>query len=168
MNGRGFTLIEFLITMLLASILMFVAVPGFYHMMQNNRVVTAANDMASGFHLARAEAIKRGQSVAICAASNAGLSACGGAADWSKGWIVFADSNDNGSIDNASDIIKVHEQFDNTTLNGTAAVVRYSSSGFLNSGTFSMTLRASGCTGTNARLIDVSASGRLAVSRTGC
>lgn len=168
MNGRGFTLIEFLVTMVVASILVFVAVPGFYRMMQNNRVVTAANDMAAGFLLAKAEAIKRGQAVAICSASNASLSACGGAADWSNGWIVFADTNSNGSIDAASDIIKVHEQFDNTTLNGSSAVVSYSSSGFISSGNFTMTLRATGCSGNNARMIDISASGRLAVTRTGC
>lgn len=77
-NDSGFTLIELMVTLALAVILLTLAIPNLRTMIQNNRLVTAANSLVGDINLARSEAIKRGESVRIVA--NAG--------GWNKGWTV--------------------------------------------------------------------------------
>ena len=63
MRKNGFTLIELLVTIAVAVILATVAVPGFQRMMDVNRVAADHNEILSGLHYARSEAIKRREKV---------------------------------------------------------------------------------------------------------
>lgn len=166
---NGFTLIEFLVTMAVAAILLFVAIPGFYGVFQNNKVVAMTNKLSATFNYARTEAIRQGTPVSVCPAGNAAFSACGGAADWVRGWIVFKDPDGNNAIDSANDLLKVHEPLPvGTSAAANSSMVTYNGSGFVTSNAFTLTLSASGCYGKNARVIDITPSGRLAISYTTC
>ena len=94
MLHKGFTLIELMVTISVLAILLTIAVPSFRTFVLNNRITGQANDMMTALNYARSEAIKRGLPVIM--SSNSGT------ADWSAGWIVFADP-DNDGIFNAGD-----------------------------------------------------------------
>ncbi len=61
--SQGFSMVELLVTMVVAAILLSVGVPSFNHWMQNNKIRTASDSMMSGLQLARAEAVKRNRAV---------------------------------------------------------------------------------------------------------
>ncbi|ULU24871.1 GspH/FimT family pseudopilin [Dyella terrae] len=63
---QGFTLVEMVITLVVAAILIAVAVPSFSNMINTNRLTTATNAMVGALNTARMEAIKRNGSVQFC------------------------------------------------------------------------------------------------------
>ncbi len=89
---KGFTLIEMMATIGVATVLLAVATPSFLQMNRNGRIITYTNDFVGTVNLARAEAIRRGAAVKICPSEDA--KSCSD--DWSKGWIVFADIDGDG------------------------------------------------------------------------
>jgi type IV fimbrial biogenesis protein FimT len=101
----GFTLIELMVTLLVAAILLGVAIPSFVDLSVRNRVVTATNDFISTVNLARSEAIRRGITITICGTDDG--TGCDADA-WSSGWIVFVDTDGNGDLDGGEQIIRVH------------------------------------------------------------
>ena len=100
--SRGFTLIELMVVVALAAILLALAVPSFSAMLASYRTSAQLNGWIGDAQYARAEAIKRGQTVHMCISSNstgAAPSCTSGASDWSVGWIVWQDVNANGNVD---------------------------------------------------------------------
>jgi type IV fimbrial biogenesis protein FimT len=89
---KGFTLIELMVTIAVLAILIAIGYPSFSDAMRNNRIITQTNELVTALNIARAEAAKRGISVSVCS-TNAAQSACGGAADWSNGWMAFTDAS---------------------------------------------------------------------------
>jgi type IV fimbrial biogenesis protein FimT len=88
MDVSGFTLLELLTTVFVASILLAIAVPSFRDMSAGNRLTTQANDVVAALNLARSEAIKRNTTVTFCRASTAADTTCvTSAGDWLN-WIV--------------------------------------------------------------------------------
>lgn len=82
-RARGFTLVELMITVVVAGILAMLAVPSFHRLIISNRLTTAASGMSNAINLARLDAIKLNSTTQFCgnsAASNTGDtlgSACG-------------------------------------------------------------------------------------------
>ena len=91
---RGFTLIETLVSLVVAGVLMSMAVPGFNEMMQDNRQSDTYNKLSATLRYARSEAIKRSTGVTVCAYATA--ISCG--TDWSEGLLVFQDSSSIGNV----------------------------------------------------------------------
>ena len=89
-SSSGFTIVELLITIAVASILLGLAVPSFTGMIVNSRLTAQTHDIIAAANLARSEAIKRNSSVSLCRVRTAGATAC----DTSNGewehWIVRA------------------------------------------------------------------------------
>lgn len=81
-HARGFTLIELVVTLMVAGVLIAVAVPGFAATIRQNRLVSDANQFLTMFNLARSEAIKRG--VAVSVEAVAGNSSN----EWGGGWEI--------------------------------------------------------------------------------
>jgi type IV fimbrial biogenesis protein FimT len=101
----GMTLIELLVAMSVLTILLAVGVPSFGQFMANTQLSGYANTMFSHLALARSEAIKRNSRVAICKSSDG--STCASTGDWNQGWIVFADTDNSGSINADEQLITV-------------------------------------------------------------
>ncbi|RUR15228.1 prepilin-type N-terminal cleavage/methylation domain-containing protein [Legionella septentrionalis] len=166
---KAFTLVEFLTVLAMAAIFIALAVPGYYGLIQNNKVVSVANKLSASLGLARMEAVKRGVRVSVCPAANAAFSACGSNAQWSQGWIVFIDADNNNAIESSNDLVKVAEALPGgTQISTSARIISFDSTGFLTTGSTTLTLRASGCTGNNARVISIATSGRLSVATAAC
>lgn len=87
---RGFTLIELMITLLLAAIILTLGVPNFRNIILNNRAATQSNELVTAMNLARSEAVKRGARVSLCPSTD--QATCTGGTDWANGWIVFLDT----------------------------------------------------------------------------
>jgi type IV fimbrial biogenesis protein FimT len=87
----GFTLMELLVTIAIASILLSVAIPSFTPTIASNRLTTYANELVTALNLARSEAIKRNQPVTIRHNGNT-------SGAWESGWTVFTDLNGDGTV----------------------------------------------------------------------
>ncbi len=94
----GLTIIELMITLVVAAVLISLAVPNFRLLIQNNRITGATNDFLAVLNLARAEAVKRGATVLICRTDDpqAAPPDCQRAdssvydGNWSTGWLIYA------------------------------------------------------------------------------
>ena len=164
---KGFTLIELLVTILVAAIFLTAAVPSYYSFIQNNKVVSITNRLSASFSFARSEAVKRGVTVSVCPVANANYTACG--TNWQQGWIVFTDADGNNAIDTPTDLVKIGEALPSgMVITASNTMVSYDGTGFTTTNALTMTIKATGCTGFNARTINIATSGRLSVGVIPC
>jgi type IV fimbrial biogenesis protein FimT len=106
MKGRGYTLVELLVTLAMGAILLAIAIPGYAFLVNSSRLTAVTNDLVTALHLTRSEAIKRGTRVTVCKTGDpmADPPACDTAAEWHQGWLVFVDAGERGVI-NAGDTV---------------------------------------------------------------
>lgn len=100
----GLTIPELMLGLLLFSILVSMAAPSFQNVMRKQELRSQTSLLSSTLAYARNEAITRKQNVAVCGSLD-GASCQNGAVDWSAGWMVFTDLNDNRTFDVASEEI---------------------------------------------------------------
>lgn len=99
----GFTLIELMVTIAVASILLTLAVPSFQSMVENNSLTTQINLLVGALNGARSEAVKRGQRVTICKSNDA--TNCADSGGYEQGWIMFVEEDDFGVRDPGSETL---------------------------------------------------------------
>jgi len=104
----GFTIIELMITVAILAIMIGVGAPALRDFVIRSRLVTQASDLTVALQTARSEANRRSQRVMVCKASST-YSACATGTDWGAGWIVFVDSDRNGSFTTGEEILRVHQ-----------------------------------------------------------
>lgn len=125
----GFTLIELLVTLSVASILLTVAVPSYRTFVQDNLLSMQSNNFFSTLALAKSEAIRRSSSVTVCPSTNG--TSCTGGVSWSNGWLVFADTNNNGVVEAGDEILQVGAAFTGgNRFSGTRARVTFTANGY--------------------------------------
>ena len=111
-NNAGFTLLELLTAVAVASIVVVLST-SFSGVVKNNLVTSTVQDFVGAVNLARNEAITRGQRVTVCKSDPAiEPRACindAGATSWDLGWIVFVDEGNNQVVVNPNqNIIRVY------------------------------------------------------------
>jgi prepilin-type N-terminal cleavage/methylation domain-containing protein len=138
----GFTLMEMMIVLGLAGVMLALAVPNFSAFTRNNRLTSAANDLLASITHARTEAIKRQESVAVCASANptAENPTCSYGAF--SGWIVFEDGDRDAVVpvapnwqrDVGEPVIARHDLLDASVIVRTSAdgIVSFNWTGFAN------------------------------------
>jgi type IV fimbrial biogenesis protein FimT len=89
-QAKGFTLVELMVTLLILAILLGLAVPSFRDASLSSRLTGYANDLVAGVQLARSEAIKRNDTVTLCASEDGAT--CAEDVGWEVGWIVLTDA----------------------------------------------------------------------------
>lgn len=165
---RGMTLVELLVTIAIVAILASLAAPSFVQMVANNAIAGQLNSFYVDARFARSEAVKRGADVGMCPSDNP-LDAepvCKTSdSDWKSGWIVFVDSNSNGSRSNVAAngeiILRRQEAYTNSqSIVGTSAVssIRYNGDGRVAGGAANLVFSAIG---------DVVDSRKICISMTG-
>ena len=169
---RGFTLIELVITIALATILMTLAAPSMIKMTKINRVQTEASSFVSDLMLARTEAVKRGQSVSVCI-TTAGSSCLTGNA-WNQGWMVFLDTAAGCTLPSGVSAIKVRSGFSGSdTLTGPTTstnCVTFNREGFtsnLGASAVTFTLHTSDSLAQATRCVQVDLGGHITTETTG-
>jgi type IV fimbrial biogenesis protein FimT len=105
----GFTMIELLVVIIIASVLMAIAVPSYRYVTYSNRVAGEVNALLGDMQFARSEAVKEGQAVTVCPSSN--QTSCAGSNTWQFGWIVFQDVNHNQTVAATTNILRVKAAF---------------------------------------------------------
>lgn len=122
---NGFSLVELMVTLVVATVVLTIAVPSFISMVQNNRMTAYVNDFITTLNVARSEAIKRGIRVTVCKSNNG--TGCTTNGHWEQGWLSFVDANNNATVDNGETLLQVHEALrgKNTTLIGNSNVDDY-------------------------------------------
>lgn len=166
---RGFTLVELLITIVVASILIAVAVPAFSSFVQNNRITAQTNELVTAIATARSEAIKRKQGVTVCNSSDGAT--CSGS--WDQGWILFTDANSNGTVDAGDNdtVLRVWGPFNGgMTITTIPANTRSASLDRLGAASSNVTfqLRIPDCRGDKARDLILRTSGVVETSSQAC
>ena len=166
---RGFTLIELMITILVAAVLLGVALPEFRTTINNNRVANKSNDLVNAFNIARAEALSRGNPVSVCAANALGTG-CSNSTAWNGGWIVFTDTGVAGTVDGADVVLRTWPALDAADLLvAPVAFVSFTAQGVTTAAaaqTFSLTPHV--CVGKQVRSIDLNPGGRVSLRRSMC
>lgn len=125
-NSTGFTLIELMVTLMVVSILSFVAVPSIKNILKDHRLSGYTNDLIADLSHARSEAVKRVAPITICKtldpqASPACNTTVGNA--WTTGRITFIDADSDGVIDAGETVLRIRQGLDdqNCIIKGTGA-----------------------------------------------
>lgn len=153
LNQRGFTLIELMITVTIMAILTAMAIPSFSEVILKSTLTNQARDLMASSLLARSEAIKRNQTVTLCASSNG--STCGGT--WTNGWIVLTTDN-----------IVVHSHKAAPTgflINSALTSITFSASGLGATMATLTVCKATPAVGKEERLLSISGTGRPSISK---
>ena len=102
----GWTLTEMAVVVAIFAVILGIAAPSWIRTVEGIRLSTLANGFMAELNLARAEAIRRGERVVICAAASA--NGCSNALGWDQGFIMFEDANNNGIRDVSEFVIRVN------------------------------------------------------------
>ena len=97
---------ELMMVLAIAALMLTIAVPSYLSFTQNSRLTKQVNLLSASISAARSEAAKRGARVVLCQSSDptAAEPACSGTAgNWSSGWVVFVDGDNDLTIDHGAD-----------------------------------------------------------------
>lgn len=97
---QGFNLLELLVTLSIVAILAAIAVPSFDYL--NNRRVTQTQveNLQRALMMARQTALAKNRQVTLCPSSDG--NACTDTQDWSSGYLVFVDVDENETFERAA------------------------------------------------------------------
>ena len=128
----GFTLIELMAGLAIITLLAGIGGPGLNRLLNHHRVNTALNALTADLALARMVAISRGKAVTACPSRDAAT--CMDDGDWSEGWLVFVDSDNNRRLDPDEQVISTRQATRTASLQLRSGdgrpVLRYLPSGF--------------------------------------
>ena len=169
-QAKGFTLMELLVTLAVASILVSVGVPSFRGAIMDNRLVRDSNQFVASINLARSTAVKYQRNATVCASANydAAVPTCSVNTDWSSGWIVWVDKNRDAATA-ANEILHVQAPINDANTFSAIAATQFS----FDARGFGVTpgddlMLCDNRSGETGRRIRVNNVGRTSVSRQGC
>lgn len=173
---RGFTLVELMICVSIASILLSVSVPSLGAWLERTAVLAEVEQFESAVYRARMESVARGEPVSVCAldpAANASAPTClPSGTDWSAGWVVFVDRGTRGSVERDDPVLLVHQASARMgTIDATLRYITFGPLGISNSAASNVQFRprsakAADPLPTGSQLVCINKPGRTRVIRT--
>lgn len=101
-SQSGLSLLEILVTITILSILSSLAAPSVSALIQSNRARSVSDEFTSSLYQARSESVKRGHRITLCASDALQQNCAANVDNFSGGWIIFTDYNDNQILDPVS------------------------------------------------------------------
>ena len=133
-RNSGFTLIELMLTIAVAAVIAAVAIPNMRDFIRNNRLAAGSNDLLRSLQMARSEAIKRQQVIAVCASSAPDLEDPSCSDGKLTGWFVFVDANNNWQRDTGEEVLDRASVDEGVSVsNDATGKVSFAPTGFANS-----------------------------------
>lgn len=102
--ARGFSLLELFVAVAVLAILTTLATPSMVELGRRMTITEHTNDLVGALTTAKSEAAKRGVIVGVVGASN----------DWSGGWQVYVDSNNDGALTGTDTVIGTYAALTNS------------------------------------------------------
>lgn len=100
-KNKGFTLIEGMVTIAVASILAAMSIPSYNNLMMRNEVSSLSNELNSALRLAQNEAVRRGGKVTLVPRTSSEQK-------WLGGWDIFEDLAHLGVKNTNEELIRTH------------------------------------------------------------
>lgn len=114
-SACAYTLIELLTSLAIASVLLGTGLPALIEMRHGQSLRTASTSLFQSALLARSESAKRNRPVLVKARDG----------DWSRGWIVFTDMNDNAEFEPSEPLLMEIDAPEGVIIKGNSPVARY-------------------------------------------
>lgn len=124
---HGYTIVELMAVVAIIAITLILGLPSFLDVIRTSQMTTRTNDFIAAVALARSEATRRNRVAEICA--RASDTSCDGGS-WDNGWIVWADADDDGTLDAPDEVIRIGGPVANISVAGTLTAVRFDRRGF--------------------------------------
>jgi type IV fimbrial biogenesis protein FimT len=123
---KGYTIVELMAVVAIIAITLTLGLPSFLDVIRTSQMSTRTNDFIAAVALTRSEATRRNRVAEICArASDTACATSGGGAAWAQGWIVWADADDDATLDAPGEIVRIAGPSPNITVTGTLLAVRF-------------------------------------------
>ncbi len=163
MNNRkyhisGFTIVELMITLIIASVLLTVGVPSFAEIIKQNKITSETNTVISALNYARNETITQDNDVTLQPITTSST-------DWTAGWQVIVDGN----------TLRFYEAVDDVSLtlshpDGDTTIVYKSDGSIESTAAVTLTLTPDDCESgeDDIRQITISLPGHVSLSRVNC
>lgn len=174
-RSRGFSLVELMVTIVVAVILSAVALPNFRDFIGRNAVTSETNSLLADIQYARNEAVSRRIRTVFCASLDG--TTCTTGTRFDGGWIVYheTDPGPTASLDANDEVLRVGQSVSNVSIHSSVASgtapsrIEFDQQGALDSGVgvnFLLCARPAGSTATGESLQRVLGS-RLSISASG-
>lgn len=169
-RDHGLTLVELVVALAVAAVLVTFALPGLAGLLAEQRVITTTNRFVAALNLARAEAVRRGTRVTLCASAD-GLG-CGSANGYGDGWILIEGPAPGAVLTDPAPVLRVFAPAGGVLVEGNGemgAYVSYVATGETRRlggglGMGSVTI----CDGNRARRVVINRTGRARVEPSVC
>ncbi|ARD21608.1 MULTISPECIES: GspH/FimT family pseudopilin [Shewanella] len=158
---NGFTLVELLITLVVAGVLIAVAVPSLTYLYESSRSRAATNSLESALVFARNQAVSFGRRVSVCPGDGSGCTS-----NWIDGVAIFIDDDQNGIKDNNTDVLRFIDAFndDDFIKTSSSSLITFNTDGLVSGSTAQTITYCPGSTDSAySKQVSLSASGRVQV-----
>jgi type IV fimbrial biogenesis protein FimT len=103
----GFTMVELMIVVVIMGIVVALALPSMQTAILSNKLASYSQSFTAAVQQAKSEAIKRNKAITLCRTSNG--TACAGSGNFQQGWMVFQDTDADGTVDSGETRIGYQE-----------------------------------------------------------
>lgn len=173
-NNTGFTIIEILTVVIIMTILLAAAIPGWKIFIQNNQANMIASKLYTSLILARTTAIQSGYKTLLCPVLTPNGVTCQNSTQWDN-WIVFMDKDADNSFDEGTNVdtieqVRFYRDLPASTITAsTAGAIGFTPTGFsINTSNQTFNILPPGCIGNNGKQITIEPSGNIISTNLAC
>ncbi|PJE80112.1 hypothetical protein CI610_00923 [invertebrate metagenome] len=124
----GLTFVELLFVAIVSAVVVFSGVIGLKGWVTGWQLDSLTQQLRSSLDMARNRAVFHRTSVSVCASD--GNKCADSQMDWSSGWMVFSDTNNNGDLDDSERLIKIFSSLtENVSVRWNRKHLRFNSLG---------------------------------------